>query len=206
MEQGEYNAFAVTRSAMNRFGLFDENIYPAFYEDIDFQIRQRRMDPPLKVKTFYDVYMLHGKQSDGKYITGQDTPVDPLNTVAAQHAAQHQGRKHISGNYLFRKWGCIWDGPCGDCSYNTPFNKALPVWYWEHNKFQRKIDKGLLVGPANGSWAVSEAKGKVLFHMPYRFTPEGGWQGYKESPSLSTCRVTGRLGIVRNTSSGLICI
>lgn len=35
----EYSLFAVTRRALLEVGLFDENIFPAYYEDDDYRIR-----------------------------------------------------------------------------------------------------------------------------------------------------------------------
>lgn len=205
MSNGEYNAFAMTRSAIDRYGLFDENVYPAFFEDNDFQLRQGKMDPPLKAKMLGDVMMVHGKQSDGQYISGLHSAVDPLNT---EHQTRHQQRVFkrldVNGNYHYRKWGCQGDGPWWDCSYKTPFNKSVPVWYWQTSKQQRMIDRHLEVSTCNGTKCLMDANGTVLFRVPTRFTPEGGWAGYNET--LPICRVTGKLGVVSNTSSGLICM
>jgi hypothetical protein len=63
---GQYNAFALTRSAANRFGLFDENIYPAFFEDNDFQLRQARMEPPMRVQALPDVVLMHGRPGESR--------------------------------------------------------------------------------------------------------------------------------------------
>jgi hypothetical protein len=124
-----YNAFGFTRAALDRFGLFDENIHPAFYEDNDFQLRQSRMDPPMRVKVLHDVVMMHGKLNESSYLSGVHTADDT--NAKGRESQMHdywQARYPISQAYLLRKWGCVgtrWSS----CSYRTPFNKSsLPVW------------------------------------------------------------------------------
>ncbi|WIA34956.1 hypothetical protein OEZ86_013237 [Tetradesmus obliquus] len=125
---GLYNAFAMTRSAVNRFGLFDENIYPAFYEDNDFQLRQARMQPPMQPKVLGDVVMHHGKPHESAYLTGMATPDDPNHTPLDDKMRSHMShRGTINKNYVHRKWGCG-AGGWHTCAYRTPFNKQLPVW------------------------------------------------------------------------------
>jgi hypothetical protein len=116
----------MTRPAINRFGLFDENIYPTFFEDNDFQLRQQRMNPPMKVQVLPDVIMHHGKPHDKDYYSGI------AHTPDHEHEEKHirktwEQRFHINGQYLFRKWGCK-EQRWFDCEYRTPFNKTLPVW------------------------------------------------------------------------------
>lgn len=135
MKQGEYNAFAMTRSAIDRFGLFDENIYPVFYEDNDFQLRQTRMKPPLKVKVLKDVVMLHNKGTEGRYISGQYTH-DALDKVyQRRHTGYINQRAAFSQAYLYKKWGCR-NRRWLLCAYKTPFNMSKPVWYWKPIKRQ----------------------------------------------------------------------
>jgi hypothetical protein len=125
---GAYNAFAMTRPAINRFGLFDENIYPAFFEDNDFQVRQERMQPPMLPVVLRDVIMHHGKPQESAYLTGMATRDDPNYEHAEREMRNHvQLRATVSGNYVRRKWGCE-TGNWSKCAYRTPFNKSLPVW------------------------------------------------------------------------------
>jgi hypothetical protein len=125
---GIYNAFAMTRTAINRFGLFDENIYPAFFEDNDFQLRQTRMQPPLQPVVLRDVIMHHGKPQESAYLSGMATPDDPNHEHAEREMRSHiKQRPTVSGNYVHRKWGCA-TGTWDKCAYQTPFNKPLPVW------------------------------------------------------------------------------
>jgi hypothetical protein len=125
---GAYNSFAMTRSAINRFGLFDENIYPSFYEDNDFQIRQARMQPPMQPKTLENVVMHHGKPRESSYSSGMHTPDDPTHGDVEQVIrSTWQQRFVVNGNYVSRKWGCQ-PGSWASCAFQTPFNKPVPVW------------------------------------------------------------------------------
>lgn len=121
---GLYTAFGLTRAALGRFGLFDENIYPAFFEDIDFQVRQTRMQPPMEVQVLPDVIMQRGKQIDQSYNSG--VHMDDLKREQ-QGRSFWQRRAHINKAYVLRKWGCQ-GRDFGGCRYKTPFNKSLPTW------------------------------------------------------------------------------
>jgi hypothetical protein len=125
---GIYNAFGLTRSAINRFGLFDENMYPAFFEDNDFQLRQGRMDPPMRVQVFDDAVLMHGKPSENSYQSGVHTEDDPNDKQREDSMRSFWQRcADIGKAYVLRKWGC--DGAnWHTCAYKTPFNKSLPVW------------------------------------------------------------------------------
>uniref|UniRef100_A0A383VII7 Uncharacterized protein n=1 Tax=Tetradesmus obliquus TaxID=3088 RepID=A0A383VII7_TETOB len=187
----------MTRSAVNRFGLFDENIYPAFYEDNDFQLRQARMQPPMQPKVLGDVIMHHGKPHESAYLTGMATPDDPNHTPLDDKMRTHMShRGTFNGNYVHRKWGCG-AGGWHTCAYQTPFNKQLPVWYWQTSKEQRQLDHGLSI---RGSQLL-DADGKLIVSLPSSYA---SWAGYKETAAM--CRVTGRLGAITDNSTELVCI
>ncbi|WIA34946.1 hypothetical protein OEZ86_013227 [Tetradesmus obliquus] len=194
---GAYNSFAMTRSAINRFGLFDENIYPSFYEDNDFQLRQARMQPPMQPKTLEGVVMHHGKPHESGYSSGVHTPDDPTHKDAEQNIrAAWQQRFVVNGNYIYRKWGCQ-PGSWASCAYKTPFNKTVPVWYWYTSKEQRQLDSGLSLREGK----LFDAQGNAVYTLPATFN---GWTGYTETKPV--CRLSGPLGINGNTTSGIICI
>jgi hypothetical protein len=123
-----YNAFGLTRSTLNRFVLFDENIYPAFYEDNDFQLRQRRMQPPMRVRVLPDVVMMHGQPSESTYTSGLHSADDPNDKQRESSMRSYwQRRINVNKAYVLRKWGCT-SARWSTCAYKTPFNKSLPVW------------------------------------------------------------------------------
>lgn len=197
--EGKYNAFGLTRAALARFGLFDENIYPAYFEDNDFEVRQSRMQPPMRVAVLPDAIMMHGKMTDNTYSSGLHLPDDPN----LQHQESHlrtvwNQRGNINRAYMMRKWGCPGMN-FGGCTFRTPFNKSLPVWYWYTSKHQRALDHGLNGGGAN----IVDGDGKIVYEKPHN-EDYAKWAGYNESAHV--CRITGPVGIVHRNASGLWCI
>lgn len=196
---GLYNAFGFTKSALGRFGLFDENIYPAYYEDNDFKLRQSRMQPPMHVQVLHDVIMLHGKKGEQRYTSGVNLPNDPNNEQQERRMRSFVDQRwNVNGAYLKRKWGCQGHTFIG-CQYQTPFNKSLPVWYWYTSKQQRGVDLGLNARDSK----MYDGDGVVVYDIP----PGDnyiGWAGYKESASV--CRITGPIGVVARNESGLWCV
>ncbi|WIA43700.1 hypothetical protein OEZ86_010130 [Tetradesmus obliquus] len=194
---GLYNAFAMTRPAINRFGLFDENIYPAFFEDRDFALRQQHMKPPMKVQVLPDVQLHHGKPQDRDYYSGIVFTADHEHIEKRMRKTSEQ-RLHVNGQYFFRKWGCRdqrWDM----CEYKTPFNKTLPIWYWYTSKLQRHLDFGVSVSMKDKK--VFGGDGKVLYDIPQDYA---NWSGYIDS--THSCRLTGPIGVVNRTESGVWCV
>ena len=54
-----FNFFALTREVVQAVGLFDENIFPAFWEDRDYQYRLGLWDGA-RIRTFKNVKLWHG--------------------------------------------------------------------------------------------------------------------------------------------------
>ncbi|WIA14795.1 hypothetical protein OEZ85_003279 [Tetradesmus obliquus] len=209
INMGIHNAFAMTKKGRDRFGLFDENIYPAFAEDDDFRVRQGRMVPPMKVYILRDVQLLHGAARTSQYMSGFHTTDEFVIVDNEKEEARKQAlgiRQQVNNQYLYRKWGCPGGGPWFAPTFKTPFNKSVPVWYWETSKRQRQMDVGLQVNdpPGLGGRGVPflDAHGAVIYRIPEHYS---NWTGYLER-ALPMCRVTGKIGIVRNTSEGIICI
>lgn len=59
-----FNFFALTQEVISAVGLFDENIFPAFWEDRDYQYRLR-LWPEARVKTFRSIRLWHGVDEPG---------------------------------------------------------------------------------------------------------------------------------------------
>jgi GT2 family glycosyltransferase len=83
-----HNTFMMTSKAIRRFGLFDENIYPALCEDFDMFRRVKLADPPLKEHQYLDVLAVHGKRADSSYRPGAWLPDDP--NVQVSSGGHHQ--------------------------------------------------------------------------------------------------------------------
>ncbi|CAN0112490.1 unnamed protein product, partial [Ectocarpus fasciculatus] len=54
-----FNLFAISREVVEHVGLFDENIYPAFWEDRDYLYRVKLWSGA-RVRTFGDIRPIHG--------------------------------------------------------------------------------------------------------------------------------------------------
>ncbi len=99
MGPGGYNVFALSRGALERCGLFDENIWPAYFEDREmFNLRQSACN--LRTIVFDNVLMVHGetgvKPSSGVLKLRKDPVYDAILSRA----------KLSSWNYISAKWGC----------------------------------------------------------------------------------------------------
>jgi GT2 family glycosyltransferase len=119
--------FVITAYGVDKVGLFDENIYPAYLEDCDWSRRAdllgvTRVNVP-------DVDATHGKGN----ISGSST-VNSDPTLAKENARTHGG----NFAYYERKWG----GRNEHEIFPTPFNDPLwPVWSWRFETATRFIQQ-----------------------------------------------------------------
>lgn len=112
-----FYCFCWTRAGRAQFGTFDENLWPAYYEDTDMRIRHR-----LAGITTYP-YALQGQTPvpHGKPRTGGDNYAGMINGCGLFNRA-----------YMIKKWG----GYGGESIYQTPYrdHRLKPsewVWYPE---------------------------------------------------------------------------
>lgn len=119
---GGYDLFLIKDWVVRDYGLFDENIYPAYGEDVDYIMRLKHR--PIKKVSSVGLPYYHG---DGfTYDDGQQTKKgDPeleqkLNEV-----------NMINFEYLYEKWGPQWRMTW---PYYHPFNKPdIPITYTSYN-------------------------------------------------------------------------
>ena len=91
--------FLLTQKIFNKVGQFDEDFYPAYYEDNDYRYRLRLLDVPYVQSEFFYVEIYRGSQSIAK---------DP------------ELIKYSNCECVYiRKWG---GGPGGE-TFTTPHNK-----------------------------------------------------------------------------------
>ncbi len=126
------SCFAITRRCVDRVGLFDENIYPAYLEDCDYAYRLKLLQEP--ARTLEKVYLLHGETSDfretqkGSNTIHSNTELNRRNGIT--HAANFE--------YYRAKWG----GDNGREVFTHPFNDPQhPVWAWRFDVNQRRQQK-----------------------------------------------------------------
>jgi hypothetical protein len=193
MSPGGYNAFAIMRALLDRAGLFDEAIYPAFCEDVEWMIRTAKLEQPFRQKTYEDVYGVHGSEQQNGYVSGIEANAKWGNISFVMK------RWPLNCNYVRRKWGCPSEKAktedwAGECKFGTPFNRDdVPVWRWSHSQEQRHRDHHLAWKAEHG--VVDQRDGRVLFELPESY---GSWDGfvYTDTPG---CPLTGVLGR-KNTS------
>lgn len=124
-----FNLFALNQDVLKYCGMFDENIFPAFWEDTDYRIRLQRWDGA-KVKTFGGIRMFHGSSSDTTYVSSTKFLDERFRRVMSA-----AGKSNV--DYLVDKWGCDYEMSVKnytlvDCKYKWPFNgkygEDLGVW------------------------------------------------------------------------------
>lgn len=119
-----FDIFVWTRSAYEKFGGFDENFYPAYFEDYEMRMRFSTGNV-IKHTVEKDFKVVHGKP-----FPGGDRYMAMLSDV-----------KPINENYFIRKWGCIGEK---NPVYNTPFNlPGRPAKYWAIEKDRREVLQGI---------------------------------------------------------------
>lgn len=124
MYDGGWNVFALTRALVERAGLFDENIFPAYYEDDEYRIRLATLKPPGIIKVYSSAKAVHGAASNAGYISGISSISD-----AGYLERLLRGRK-ASECYLRAKWNVSSVHTPGS-PYMHPFNnKSAPASYW----------------------------------------------------------------------------
>lgn len=110
---GSWDLFLIKEHVIRQYGLFDENLYPAYCEDIDYLMRfiNRGMKRILKLNAHY----YHGYGDNADYNThGSQT------SKSSQEIANSLKKSHsINFEYLDKKWGENWR-ECGP--YDLPFN------------------------------------------------------------------------------------
>lgn len=123
-----YNVFLMTQAALEMIGYLDENFYPAYFEDSDHWRRGKLCGAKLvEVNKFK---RLHG---DARH---PEDSSQGSNTVRSSAELRKKNGITTTNNeaYYARKWG----GRPGNERFKTPFNKDVPVSFWEIDPAHRK--------------------------------------------------------------------
>ena len=95
---GSWEIFLITECIIKTFGLFDENTYPAYCEDLDYNIRF--MYQPI-VKRFLTTKYYHGMGLPEEYcVEGSQTQKSKPELI---EKLQHS--RNLNSQYLTKKWG-----------------------------------------------------------------------------------------------------
>ena len=138
--------FIVTQALIRRIGLFDENIYPAYFEDTEYAWRMNLLK--LSIVIAPDVEFVHGDESNAM------TRIGGGQIYSAKQATEQMRWRHRAAmpmyvankwglTYQYNKWHWInsWRRP-GDKvglkngnavvpSYESPWNSTTPLAVWE---------------------------------------------------------------------------
>ena len=147
-------AFAISQSTVRAIGLFDENVFPAYYEDDEYKIRMRAAGICLSKYRRHTV--IHGEAGQRSYLSGTMRAThraDPFRALVAR------GRM-LNQVYVAQKWGQLINATSGAWSsaaahhgdeercdpssrpaegFSRPFGDAnLPLGFWRLDRDRRK--------------------------------------------------------------------
>jgi len=157
-----WSAFAPTKRLVERIGLFDENFYPAYMEDIDYAYRL--LLSGFKVAMFPDALVAHGpiEHGENNYISGTTFTIrsvrhkyaksSNLQRLGVVNSLESLIARGIRSNlqYYALKWGDMPEYPClsvekliakSNCSINwtLPFNSTkFNLGSWRVGNCRRK--------------------------------------------------------------------
>jgi hypothetical protein len=110
-----------TAKGVRDFGLFDENLWPAYFEDTDLHFRFS-LDPSFKAHYIEAPFPVkHGKPR----------------ACGPKYMAMMEALKPLNEDYMLRKWGSLSDKPALKTPFNNPNNK-LYDWVLEHVSRERR--------------------------------------------------------------------
>lgn len=133
---GCWDLFLIKELAIKRYGLFDDNFYPAYDEDFDYLMRMVTDEFPMKRVTSVGLPYFHGETTDYA-LSGSQT----WRTDLSLKDKLDNARILNESQYMCQKWGYNWHY-CRP--YNTPFNNpAFPKSYTTFDlEFVRKKHLG----------------------------------------------------------------
>lgn len=123
-----YNVFMMMQAGLKKVGLLDENFYPAYFEDLDHWRRATlsgaKLVPVPQFKRIHGDAQHPEDSSRGSNTVRSDAELNRRNGVTTQNNLE----------YYTRKWG----GAPGSEQYKTPYNKDVPMTFWELDPVHRK--------------------------------------------------------------------
>lgn len=118
-----YAVFAFTETGLKTVGLFDENFYPAYYEDNDHFRRVHLTGA--KAVGVPDFKAVHGEAPLwGSATINSDPVLQRKNVITFENLKE----------YYVRKWG----GLPGKETFSRPFNRNVPLDFWEFDPVLRQ--------------------------------------------------------------------
>ncbi len=118
-----YDFFVWTRKAVNDFGLFDENFYPAYFEDWEYRTRLNIAEAKIHIIGDLSFPIKHGKPKP----------------ASKEYIDMLAKCKPINEDYFLKKWGIIDEKKT---NYQTPFNRPGKISQWSLETERRYVLKG----------------------------------------------------------------
>lgn len=123
LPKASWPCFIWTKVGVERFGTFDENFWPIYYEDCDMMMRHK-----IAGVTYKGVFPAGEPLNHGKKATGQkyNTMIEACN--------------QLNREYFRKKWGN--DEYFGQPAWRTPFNGSGTVGEWSldvHARHRRQL-------------------------------------------------------------------
>lgn len=152
-----FTSFVVTRRALQILGFFDENIYPAYWEDSDMYLRlDRAVEEGLcsPITELVSASLRHGDYDH--YVSGNHVQRDKMrNGDVNEETREHgimwsekiQRGEAANPTYFREKWGCPADFNVDNwrrtCLNKRPFNRShLSLSWWKLDKSRRQCIDG----------------------------------------------------------------
>lgn len=113
---GAFNCFVISPYIVNCVGLFDENIWPIYHEDVDYFLRMQRVGIA-RIPIASDI----GYSNDGSWTVRSNPVYQNKNTLTQQS----------NGHYVDAKWG---QNQQHQTPYNDPHKTVLD---WTYDPYRR---------------------------------------------------------------------
>jgi len=132
-KDGAWDLFLIKDWVIKQYGLFDENLYPAYGEDVDYIMRIKH-HPLKRIYSVSKVYY-HGEGTN-YYESGEQTKKGEPELIEKLNAANI-----VNFEYLTQKWGPQWRMTW---PYEYPFdNKSFPISFTSYDlDYVRKKNLG----------------------------------------------------------------
>lgn len=115
-----YGFFAINRTMVERIGNFDENFYPAYYEDMDYNYRIKIAGNTVSMRDIPEIKMIHGDPNPDIAIDYESCTIHSN----AELKACNDITFWINRQYYMNKWG----GDRGKERWKYPFNDPLQIY------------------------------------------------------------------------------
>lgn len=139
-----WSCFALAARAVREVGTFDENIFPVYFEDQDYEWRLEKAG--LASVHIRDVLVVHGSEEAEEYESGSMTALVNGTGGAALRDAFHTWLKRgDSRTYMRHKWGALKPSRAGEAEarWDRPFGlQALPLSWWALDERRRRCILG----------------------------------------------------------------